>query len=76
MMPAPGGSVEALAAMICTSAQGVAGAGIAPTDSVEAARINAVNAFENVLACCCLRCVSYILFESSYSTESMCKMQF
>lgn len=43
MMPAPGGSVDARAAIMCTAAQGLigaaAGAGMAPAERREAARM-------------------------------------
>jgi len=49
MMPGPGASVEALAAMMCTAAHGDVGAGTAPTEIAEAITTNAVNAAENIL---------------------------
>ena len=48
-MPGPGASVEALAAIMCTAAQGDVGAGTAPTEIVEAISTNPVNAAENIL---------------------------
>ena len=48
-MPGPGASVEALAAIMCTAAQGDVGAGTAPTEIDKAISTNPVNAAENIL---------------------------
>lgn len=51
MMPGPGASVDARAAMICTSAQGVCGAavGTAPAGRSAAARVTKDSKVENIV---------------------------
>lgn len=72
-MPAPGASVEALAAMMCTAAQGDVGAGRAPIEIAEAISMNPVDTADNivVLVSCRLFLLSIIYVQLHRSADDL-----